>query len=186
MNKENPLGTGGELSTCYAKMIRSLWYGTDASFSPTQFKRAIGKYQPMFSGYNQHDSGELITFLLDGLHEDLNRIKKKPYVETKDYDGRPDKIIAKESWENFLLRNKSEIVDLMYGQYRSVVDCPQCKYRSIQFDPFLMCQLPITNTSNKKIEMKFVHKHFYQVPITVVYEKSWNWTMKDVFGQIIH
>jgi len=29
----------------------------------------------MFSGYNQHDSGELITYLLDGLHEDLNRVK---------------------------------------------------------------------------------------------------------------
>jgi len=26
----------------------------------------------------------LITFLLDGLHEDLNRVKKKPYVESKD------------------------------------------------------------------------------------------------------
>jgi len=37
----------------------------------------------------------LINYLLDGLHEDLNRVKEKPYVETKDYDGRPDKIIAK-------------------------------------------------------------------------------------------
>ena len=76
-------------------MLRNLWYGKDASFSPTQIKRAIAKFQPMFSGYNQHDSGELITFLLDGLHEDLNRIKKKPYVETKDADGRPDHIVAK-------------------------------------------------------------------------------------------
>jgi ubiquitin carboxyl-terminal hydrolase 4/11/15 len=49
----------------------------------------------MFSGYNQHDSGELITYLLDGLHEDLNRVKQKPYTEIKDYDGRPDAVIAK-------------------------------------------------------------------------------------------
>lgn len=61
----------------------------------------------MFSGYNQHDSGELITYLLDGLHEDLNRVKVKPYVETKDYDGRPDPIIAIEQWQNFLKRNQS-------------------------------------------------------------------------------
>ena len=33
---------------------------------------------------------ELMAFLLDGLHEDLNRIKKKPYVEVKDGSGRPD------------------------------------------------------------------------------------------------
>lgn len=76
-------------------MIKNLWFGDESSISPSQLKRAIGKYQPMFSGYNQHDSGELITYLLDGLHEDLNKIKKKPYVETKNYDGRPDEIIAK-------------------------------------------------------------------------------------------
>ena len=39
-------------------------------------------------GYAQHDSQELLAFLLDGLHEDLNLVKKKPYVdmtvETKD------------------------------------------------------------------------------------------------------
>lgn len=36
-----------------------------------------------FSGYQQHDSQEFIAFLLDGLHEDLNRIKAKPYVEVR-------------------------------------------------------------------------------------------------------
>lgn len=52
----------------FAKMLKNLWFGSDPSFSPTQVKRAIGKFQPMFSGYDQHDSGELITYLLDGLH----------------------------------------------------------------------------------------------------------------------
>lgn len=128
INKDNPLGTKGQLSTHYAKMIRNLWFGTDSSYSPTQLKKAIGKFQPMFSGYNQHDSGELITYLLDGLHQDLNRVKVKPYVETKDYDGRPDRIIAKEAWDGFTARNQSIIVDLMYGQYKSIVDCPNCQY----------------------------------------------------------
>lgn len=34
----------------------------------------------MFLGYAQHDSQELFSFLVDGIHEDLNRIKIKPYV----------------------------------------------------------------------------------------------------------
>ena len=33
-----------------------------------------------------------MAFLLDGLHEDLNRILKKPYVEVKDANGRPDEV----------------------------------------------------------------------------------------------
>ena len=33
-----------------------------------------------------------MAFLLDGLHEDLNRIKKKPYIEQSDVDGMPDDV----------------------------------------------------------------------------------------------
>jgi len=56
----------------------------------------IGKYAPRFNGFQQHDSQELLAFLLDGLHEDLNRVHDKPYVELKDSDGRPDVIVAQE------------------------------------------------------------------------------------------
>lgn len=35
----------------------------------------------MFKGFQQHDSNELVQFLLDQLHEDLNRIQTKPYIE---------------------------------------------------------------------------------------------------------
>jgi len=52
----------------------------------------VGRFAPQFSGYQQHDSQELLTFLLDGLHEDLNRIVKKPYIELKDNDGRSDEV----------------------------------------------------------------------------------------------
>ena len=41
----------------------------------------IGRHAPQFSGYAQQDSHELLAFLLDGLHEDLNLVKKKPYVD---------------------------------------------------------------------------------------------------------
>ena len=40
---------------------------------------------------------ELLAFLLDGLHEDLNRVQDKPYVELKDSDNRPDVVVAREA-----------------------------------------------------------------------------------------
>jgi len=48
---------------------------------------------------------------LDGLHEDLNRVKRKPYHEVKDADGRPDGEVAEEYWRNHLARNDSIVVD---------------------------------------------------------------------------
>lgn len=53
-----------------------------------------------FTGYAQHDAQEFMAFLLDGLHEDLNRIQNKPYTETVDSDGRPDEVRMAFPWES--------------------------------------------------------------------------------------
>lgn len=65
-------------------------FSTKLSCSTIQVQ--VGKFAPQFSGYQQQDSQELLAFLLDGLHEDLNRIKKKPYVEIQDSNNRSDQV----------------------------------------------------------------------------------------------
>lgn len=67
-----------------------------------------------FTGYAQHDAQEFMAFLLDGLHEDLNRIQNKPYTETVDSDGRQDEVLVllpKSRITQFLL-NASEMPGL--------------------------------------------------------------------------
>jgi ubiquitin C-terminal hydrolase len=88
INKKNPLGTGGQMAEEYAKLLKRMWSGKYSSVAPSEFKWIVGRFAPQFSGYNQHDSQELLAFLLDGLHEDLNRVTVKPYVEKKEHDGR--------------------------------------------------------------------------------------------------
>jgi len=87
----------------------------------------IGRFAPSFTGYHQHDSQELLAFLLDGLHEDLNRIIKKPYTEVPDSNGRPDEEVASDCWQIHKARNDSIIVDLFQGQYKSTLVCPECE-----------------------------------------------------------
>lgn len=50
--------------------------------------------------------------MLDGLHEDLNRVKHKPYIKSRDADDRPDEEVADEYWANHIARNDSIIVDV--------------------------------------------------------------------------
>ncbi len=57
--------------------------GDVASVTPRGFKAAIANFAPQFTGYSQHDSQELLAFLLDGLHEDLNRVASKRYIEVR-------------------------------------------------------------------------------------------------------
>jgi ubiquitin carboxyl-terminal hydrolase 4/11/15 len=61
----------------------------------------------------------------------------------QDSNGRPDEEVSKEHWDGFIARNRSIIVDLMYGQLKSTVRCLTCHNISITFDPFLTLPLPI-------------------------------------------
>lgn len=91
-----------------------------------------------------------MAFLLDGLHEDLNRIYNKPYIEEKESDGRPDHVVAKEAWEDYRKRNDSIIVDSMHGQLKSTVVCNVCGKISIKFDPFCFLSVPVP-TKEKQV-----------------------------------
>lgn len=63
------------------------------------------------SSYVDMAAQELLAFLMDGLHEDLNRVRVKPYIEEPDANGRPDKVVAAEVWANYRRRNDSVVVD---------------------------------------------------------------------------
>ncbi|XP_030848149.1 ubiquitin carboxyl-terminal hydrolase 32 isoform X3 [Strongylocentrotus purpuratus] len=156
LNPTNPLGMKGHLAKRYGDLCNDLWSGTARSIAPLKLRWTIAKYAPRFSGFQQHDSQELLAFLLDGLHEDLNRVHEKPYVELKDSDGRPDEEVATEAWENHLIRNKSVIVDLFQGQLKSQVRCKTCGHISVRFDPFTFLSLPLPMESSMHVEIVVV------------------------------
>ncbi|XP_041349176.1 ubiquitin carboxyl-terminal hydrolase 32-like [Gigantopelta aegis] len=153
LNRTNPLGMKGHIAQRYGELVKELWSGTTKTTAPLKFRWTIGKYAPRFNGFQQHDSQELLSFLLDGLHEDLNRVHDKPYVELKDSDMRPDEEVAREAWDNHLLRNQSVIVDLFHGQLKSKVKCQECGHVSVRFDPFTYLSLPLPMDSCIHLEV---------------------------------
>ncbi len=165
INKENPLGQKGYLAQAYAELILDMWKGSSRVMTAYNLKKRIAIKSEQFSGYAQHDSQELILYVLDGLHEDLNRIKKKPYIESKDYNGTPDRELSIEQWGDYLKRNKSVIVDLFCGQLKSRVVCPFCKKDSVTFDPFMVMSVPIPQLS--VIEVTFVYSDFAKGSVNV-------------------
>ena len=112
-----------------------------------------------------------MLYLLDGLHEDLNQIKVKPYVADLDFPQETvDVIMAKESWNNYLKRNLSIITDLFMGQFKSVITCPTCTKISTTFDPFLSWSVPISSKKKKFIEFKYVPYELGKLPCQIKLE----------------
>uniref|UniRef100_A0A8B9BQ93 Ubiquitin carboxyl-terminal hydrolase n=1 Tax=Anser brachyrhynchus TaxID=132585 RepID=A0A8B9BQ93_9AVES len=165
INQNNPLGMRGEIAEAYAELIKQIWSGRQSHVAPRMFKTQVGRFAPQFSGYQQQDSQELLAFLLDGLHEDLNRVKKKPYLELKDANGRPDSVVAKEAWENHRLRNDSIIVDIFHGLFKSTLVCPKCSKVSVTFDPFCYLTLPLPLRRDRLMEVTLVYADPQRRPV---------------------
>ena len=74
INKNNPLGMGGKLAVSYAGLLKDMWQGSSGRTAPHEVKSVVGKKVTKFSGFGQQDSCELINYVLDLMHEDLNRV----------------------------------------------------------------------------------------------------------------
>ncbi|XP_076903003.1 ubiquitin carboxyl-terminal hydrolase 9-like [Bidens hawaiensis] len=181
INKQNPLGMHGELAVAFGELLRKLWSSGRTAVAPRAFKGKLARFAPQFSGYNQHDSQELLAFLLDGLHEDLNRVKQKPYIETKDSDGRPDEEVANEFWSYHKARNDSIVVDVCQGQYKSTLVCPDCNKVSITFDPFMYLSLPLPSTTTRSMTITIFYGDGSSLPMPFTVNVSKYGYYKDLF-----
>lgn len=178
-NHSNPLGHGGNVANAYAFLLEDIFReNVPMSVAPRQFKSTIGRYAPAFAGYGQQDSQEFLGFLLDGLQEDLSRVKKKPYIEkpdsTDEMINNPAAIreMAEKVWDITKRRDDSIIADLFTGMYKSTLICPVCQKVSITFDPFtnLTLPLPIQNVWSKTV--RFIPLNDRPVYINVELDKT--------------
>ncbi|XP_072379109.1 ubiquitin carboxyl-terminal hydrolase 32-like isoform X1 [Diabrotica undecimpunctata] len=156
LNITNPSGSKGAVARRYAELCRELWAGSTRSVAPLKLRYLVTKYSPYFQDGGQHDSQELLAWLLDTLHEDLNRVAVKQYTALKDSNGRPDEIVAEEAWEQHLSRDHSIITDLFYGQLKSKVTCQTCGHESVRFDIFNVLSLPLPMESYTLCEVLVV------------------------------
>jgi len=76
LNKKNPLGSGGRVALSYANLLSDIWGGDYTAIAPRAIKQTISQFAPQFANLLQHDSQEFCSFLMDGIHEDLNRVKE--------------------------------------------------------------------------------------------------------------
>ena len=154
LNKFNPLGYNGEVAKAFGSLLHKLFplpfqNYTGNSVLPRDFKYTVGHFLSLFQGYQQQDSQEFLSWLLDALHEDLNRIYEKPYCEKPELldeevnDTIAIRRLADVCWKQHKARNDLVITDLFTGLYQLTLVCPTCSKTSVTFDPFNDLTLPL-------------------------------------------
>uniref|UniRef100_A0A8C4TKR4 ubiquitinyl hydrolase 1 n=2 Tax=Erpetoichthys calabaricus TaxID=27687 RepID=A0A8C4TKR4_ERPCA len=148
INRSNILGHKGEVAEEFGVIMKALWSGQYRFISPRDFKFTIGKINDQFSGFDQQDSQELLLFLMDGLHEDLNKADNRKRYKEETNDHLDDYKAAELAWSKHKMLNESIIVALFQGQFKSTVQCLTCHKKSRTFEAFMYLSLPLAS-SNK-------------------------------------
>ncbi|XP_065569068.1 ubiquitin carboxyl-terminal hydrolase 2-like [Artemia franciscana] len=137
--------TQGNFAEGFADLFQSVWSGNLNCIVPTNFKKLVNAYRPDFRGNDQQDSDEFLVFLLDALHEDLNKVKKKQPMKEQENEGKTQSEASYVAFINWESSNKSKISDLFYGQEMSTLTCTTCRHSSIRFDMICALVVPIPN-----------------------------------------
>lgn len=129
----------------YEDLYDYVWSGTATSAVPKGLHTLIGRINPLFRGYAQHDSQELLRTLLDSLHEstkrpDYSRYKApttSPTTSNKSNGKTPKPIVPEES----------SIEAIFEGKLLSTVTCGNCLRKSNTMDRFFDLSLSIPTSS---------------------------------------
>ena len=146
LNITSKYGSKGEIVESYVKLLEKLWKETKPYIKPYDFFKTFASHVKLFANNSQHDSHEFLIYLLEKLHEDLNRNKEKVYIELNEKgENETDIQACNRWWETHQKRDNSIINDLFSGQYKNTVRCPFCERVSITYDQFSCLELPIEN-----------------------------------------
>ncbi|CAG9577099.1 unnamed protein product [Danaus chrysippus] len=151
----------GALIKAFASVIKELWRSGDRDcvVNTTALKSQVQRFAPRFMGYSQQDAQEFLRYLLEGLHEDVNRVTVKPKpILTEIDDSLSDSAKAAEAWSRYLRTEDSRVGDIFVGQLKSTLRCTHCLHDSVTFDPFWDLSLPIpSRTGNLKLQQCLQH-----------------------------
>uniref|UniRef100_A0A674DEX8 ubiquitinyl hydrolase 1 n=1 Tax=Salmo trutta TaxID=8032 RepID=A0A674DEX8_SALTR len=141
INRTNILGYKGEVVEEFG------------SIRPRDFKFTIGKVYEMFAGNEPQGAMEFMHFLLDGLHEDLNKADtSKPYQREVNDHHLDDQRAANLAWSRHKLRNDSMIVALFHGQWKITVQCLTCQHKTRTFEIFNYHNLPLASSKECSLQ----------------------------------
>ena len=168
--KNTKFGTGGKLAKAWYDLLEEYWNSKTTCGNPSKVKSTVAKKVPKFGGFGQQDSNEFMTEFLSILSEDLNKSNKKDYNELKEKgENEEEKDCAKRFWDNYQKFNDSIITDLFSGLLKNDVECSNCHYHNITFDPFNTLTLPIppdyylTNKKSPYIDIEFFYIPKYSI-----------------------
>ena len=119
-----------KLSYSYLEVLENIWENnTIKDYAPNNFKEIISDMNPLFKGVQANDSKDLVIFLLENMHKELNKVLKNNNQNSR--EEKPDQYNFYNSLTVFIKYFKknfqSIFSDIFYGMYDSQMKCLNCQ-----------------------------------------------------------
>ena len=153
---KNWKGSNGILPEYFANLIRNLWKDDCRPVRPTSLRSFCARLKDDWGIDRQQDAKEFFDFIVDCLHEDMNRnFNRNALRPLTDREERvretwPIARAANVEWDRYLHREQSFISDLFAGQHASRLRCTTCNSTSTTYEPFYSVSIEIPRINPKK------------------------------------
>ena len=161
-SKNINIPTKGNISKAYYEIIQEIERLSSTSirfsyrsFAPSDFKIILGKYNSQFSKYEANDSKDLILYLLQTFHEELNYFGDQKVPSNIPL---PDPTLQSSVFNHFNITyqatNFSKISQLFYGTYENTIICSICKTTFYSYQKFEFISFSTEKYKNKVFDIK--------------------------------
>jgi len=116
----------------FYRLINSLWkdsYKGRNYFTPTDFKNTISEMNPLFQGIAANDSKDLIIFIYETIHNEIN--KPENYNENNNYHNDQTLRLFR---KDYYSKNMSFLIKTFYFEQQSEIKCMRCNRSKISYN----------------------------------------------------
>ena len=135
-----------KISNNFYIVLHNLWESEKNYYRPIKFKKALSEENPLFSGINANDSKDLLNFLLERLHVELNKASNDNITKINNIQNlnQLSEEQAKQSFLNAFIKNhKSIISDLFYFTIETISICGGCGCKRYNFQVGFFLEFPL-------------------------------------------
>ena len=139
------------LSFAFAEVLKNLWENLNIKFySPEYFKKVISDMNPMFKGVAANDSKDLILFMLENIHKELNTKKGVNYIQMPDPNPTDFNEVYTNFKTDFTSINDSIMVQEFYGYNSIINNCSRCNTTIYNVQAFNILFFPLEEVRKYK------------------------------------
>ena len=134
-----------KISYQYYDLLQHLWdiFSDKKEYAPNNFQKLLSEINPLFSGKNDVNSKDLLNYLLEMLHKELNKAPKEEEKNNIDNINQNEEEIKQYFFKDFAKKNNSIISDLFYFKNETISKCSICNFIKFNFQANSFFDFPL-------------------------------------------